>query len=82
MVLGGTGGVKIGTVFLKTRVGFGRTELSLRAIGTTFCALSLGHGSSGLDFQRGSSGVDFHVFWGAVLGGSNVTKLEKYFCKN
>ena len=31
VVLGGTGGVKIGTVFLKkTRVGFGRTELSLR----------------------------------------------------
>ena len=44
--------------FKKTRVGFGRTELSLRAIGTTFCALSSGHGPVGLGFQGG----DFHVF--------------------
>ena len=34
VVLGGTGGVKIGTVFLKkTRVGFGRTEVSVRLDG-------------------------------------------------
>ena len=64
VVLGGTGGVKIGTVFLKkTRVGFGRTELSLRLSCTEFCALSSGHGPRGLGFQGGSSTVDFYVFF-------------------
>ena len=31
------------SIFAKPRVGFGRTDLSLSAIGTTFCALSSGH---------------------------------------
>ena len=80
VVMGGAGGVKIGSAFLKkTGVGFGRTELSLRAIGTTFCALSSGHGPRGLGFQGGEEGVDFCIFGGAVLGGS---KLETYFRKN
>ena len=64
VVLGGTGGVKIGTVFLKkTRVGFGRTELSLRLSCTEFSALSSGHGPRGLCFYGGSSGADFCIFW-------------------
>ena len=63
MVLGGTGGVKIwDRIFEKTRVGFGRTELSLRLSWTEFYALSSGHGPKGLGFQGGSSRVDFHVF--------------------
>ena len=57
------GGIEIGNVFLKKNgAGFGRTDLSLRAIGTTFCALSSGHGPRGLGFQGGSFRVDFHVF--------------------
>ena len=56
-------GGKIGTVFLKkTRVGFGRTELSLRLSWTELCALSSGYGPRGLGLQGGSFGVDFHVF--------------------
>ena len=49
-------------IFEKTRVGFGRTELSIRLICTEFCALSSGHGPRVLGFQGGSSRVDFHVF--------------------
>ena len=55
MVLGGTGGGQnCKRIFEKTGVGVGRPELSLRAIGTTFCALSSGHGPRGLGFQGGS----------------------------
>ena len=46
-------------IFEKTGVGFGRTELSLRAIGTTVHPLSFGHDPSGLGFQGGEDGVDF-----------------------
>ena len=49
-------------VFEKTRVGFGRTELSIRLSCAEFCALSPGHGPRVLGFQVGSSGVDFDVF--------------------
>ena len=49
-------------IFKKTRVGFGRTELSLRLSCTEFSALSSGHGLRGLGLQGGSFGVDFHVF--------------------
>ena len=81
-VLGGTWGVKIGNVFfVKTRVGFGRTELSLRLSCTEFCALSSGHGPRGEGFYGGSSGVDFVLFLGGT-GGSKVTNYEKYFDKN
>ena len=63
VVLGGTGGVKIwDRIFKKTRVGFGRTELSLRLSCTEFCALSSGHGPRGEGFHGGGEGVDFHVF--------------------
>ena len=54
----------------KTRVGLCRTEVSVRLDGIVFCALSFGHGPRGQGFEGVSTGVDFHVFWGAVLGGS------------
>ena len=55
-VLGGTGGGQNwDRIFEKTRVGFGRTELSLRLSCTEFCALSSGHGPRDLGFQGGSS---------------------------
>ena len=47
----------------KARVGFGRTELSLRLSCKEFCALSSGHGPRGLAFQGGGEGLDFHVFY-------------------
>ena len=50
------------SILIKTRVGFGRTELSLRLSCTEFSALSSGHGLRGLGLQGGSFGVDFHVF--------------------
>ena len=50
-------------IFEKTRVGFGRTELSLRLSCTEFCALSSGHGPRGEGFYEGSSGADFCIFW-------------------
>ena len=63
--LGGTGGVQIGNVFLKkTRVGFGRTELSLRLSCTEFCALSSRHGPSGQGFEGFCKTLDFHDFLG------------------
>ena len=52
----------------KTRVGFGRTEVSARLDGIVFCALSFGHGLRGRCFEGVSKLVDFHVFLGAVLG--------------
>ena len=63
-VLGGTwGGQNRKRIFEKTRVGFGRTELSLRLSCTEFCALSSGHGPRGEGFYGGSSGADFCIFW-------------------
>ena len=45
--------------------GFGCTELSLSAIGTTLCALSFGHGPRGQGFEGFSKTLDFHdFFWG------------------
>ena len=56
-------GVKIGTAFFeKTRVGFGRTELSLRLSCTEFCALSSGHGPRNPRFRRFLKILDFHDF--------------------
>ena len=39
------------SIFAKTKVGFGRTELSLRLSCTEFCALSSGHGPRGRGFE-------------------------------
>ena len=70
------GGQNWKRIFEKTGVVFGRTELSLRAIGTTFCALSSGHGPRGLDFQRASSGW-IHDF----SRGGTSDKIGKVFLK-
>ena len=57
----------------KTRVGFGRTELSLRLSCTEFCALSFGHGPRDLDFQ----GFFFEVvFFFYVFVGSSAKSLQ------
>ena len=47
-----------------TRVGFGRTELSLRLSCTEFCALSSGHGPRGRGFEGEGETLDFHDFRG------------------
>ena len=51
----------------KTIVGFGRTELSLSAIGTTFRALSSGEGFRGPCFQGVRNKMFFHVFFEPFL---------------
>ena len=77
-LLGGYWGVEIGNVFLKTnRVGFGRTELSLRLSCTEFCALSSGHGPRGLGFQDGGEGVDFHVLLGVKSSQNKKKKTSQ-----
>ena len=45
---------------------------------TEFCALSSGHGPRGKGFEGGGENLDFHDF----LGGSKMTKFEKYFDDN
>ena len=73
-VLGGTGGGQNRKrIFEKTRVGFGRTELSLRLSCTEFCALSSWHGPRGEGFYGGSSGADFCIFCWAVPGGVKMS---------
>ena len=64
------GGQNWDRIFEKTRVGFGRTELSLMLSCTEFCALSSGHGPRGLGFEGGGESLDFHDFLG-------VSKMEK-----
>ena len=46
----------------KTRVGFGRTEVSVRLDGIVVCALSFGHGPRGRGFEGFWKGVDFKFF--------------------
>ena len=67
------GGQNRKRIFEKTRVGFGRTELSLRLSCTEFCALSSGHGPRGEGFYGGSSGADFCIFCWAVLEGVTMS---------
>ena len=55
-----------------TRVGFGRTELSLRLSCREFCALSSGHGPGGRGFEAGGETLEFHDF---LFGGGS--KMEK-----
>ena len=57
------------SILIKTRVGFGRTELSLMLSYTEFCALSSGHGPRGGGFEGFSKTLDFHDF-----GGSKIEK--------
>ena len=54
----------------KNRVGFGRTELSLRLSCTELCALSSGHGPRAQGFEGFSKTLDFQDFLGGL-------KLEK-----
>ena len=55
-----------------TRVGFGRTEVSLRLSCTELCALSSGHGPRGRGFEGCSKTLDLHDF-----GGSSIQKNMK-----
>ena len=65
---------KFGKVFFaKTRVGFGRTELSLMLSCTEFCALSSEHGPRGRGFEGGGETLDFCEF----LWGSKIEKIMK-----
>ena len=69
-------------IFDKTRVGFGRTEVSARLEGIVFvCALSFGQGPRRMGFEGGWEGVDFNVFWGAVLGRVKSYKIGQVFLK-
>ena len=62
---------KIGNVYLKkTRVGFGRTEVSVRLDGIVVCALSSGHGPRGRGLEGVWKSLDFHD----LCGGSKVTE--------
>ena len=58
------------SIFATTRVGFGRTEVSLSAIGKTFCVISLRHGPRGQGFEGFSKTLDFMIF----VGGSKMQK--------
>ena len=70
------GGQNRKNIIEKTRVGFGRTELSLRLSCTEFCALSSGHGPRGRGFEGGGETLDFHdLFWG-VKNGKNTWKCR------
>ena len=82
--LGGIrGGRNWKRIFEKTRVGFGRTEVSVRLDGIVFCALSFGHGPRGRGFEGVWKRVDFHVFvggryWGVkrdTIGNFKMKKL-------
>ena len=64
------------SIFEKTRVGFGRTELSLRLSCTEFCALSSGHGPKGLGFYGGPSGEIFYIIGGSKMVNNMKMKDE------
>ena len=55
---------KLKSIFAKTRVGFGRMEVSLMLSCTEFCALSSRHGPRGQGFEGFSKTWDFHDFFG------------------
>ena len=61
------------SILIRTRVGFARTELSLRLSCTEFCALSSGHGHSGQGLKGFWKTLDFHDFF----GGSKMEKNMK-----
>ena len=78
-VLGGPGGVKIGNAFLKkTRVGFGRIDLSLRLSCTELCALSSGHGPRGQGFEGFFKTLDFHDFFAGSKMGKNMKMQDEH----
>ena len=55
------GGQNWNRIFEKARVGFGRTELSLRLSCTELCALSSGHGPRGQGFEGFSKTLEIRV---------------------
>ena len=65
-------------IFEKTRVGFGRTELSLRLSCTEFCALSSGHGPRGQGFEGFSKTLDFHDYFGRSKMGKNMKMQDEH----
>ena len=81
VVLGGTGGGQNWKrIFEKTRVGFGRTEVSLPFFCTAVCALSSGHGPRGRGFREFRI-VSTGGFLGVVLGGTGGVKIGTVFLK-
>ena len=62
------GGQNGNRILMITRVGFGRTELSLRLSCTEFCALSSGHGPRGRGFEGFCKTLDFYDFGGSKMG--------------
>ena len=62
------------SILIKTRVEFGRPELSLMLSYTEFCALSSGHGPRGRGFEGFCKTLDFHDFWGSKIG--NNMKIQ------
>ena len=78
---GGTGGVKLQilkSILIKTRVGFGRTELSLRLSCTEFCALSSGHGPTGQGLKGFWKTLDFHDFFGGHKMEKNMKRQDEH----
>ena len=71
------GGQNWKRIFEKTRVGFGRTQLSLRLSCTEFRALSSGHGPRGRGFEGFCKTLDFHDFWGSNIG-KNMKIQDEY----
>ena len=73
------GGQNWDRIFEKTRVGFGRTELSSMLSCTEFCALSSGHGPRDLGFQGGSLRWIFYVF---VRSSANSCNMSRKYLQN
>ena len=71
------GGQNWKRIFEKTRVGFGRTELSLRLSWTEFCALSSGHGPRGEGFMGARQGRIFVFFVGRYWEGSKCPENKQ-----
>ena len=65
-------------IFAKTRVGFGRTELSLSGIGTFVRALSFGYGPRGQGFEGEGESLDFHDFFGVSKMGKNMKTQDEH----
>ena len=72
------GGQNWNRIFEKTRVGFGRTELSLRLSCTEFCALSSVHDPRGRGFKGFSNTLDFHNFFGGSKMGKNMKMHDEH----
>ena len=75
---GGTGGQNwhnLKSIFEKSRVGFGRRELSLRLSDTEF---SSGHGPRGQGFEGGEDTLDFHHLLEVKNGKNNMNMQNEH----